>query len=263
MDICPRNEEPLTASDIFNRSLKTLKRNSPEIFTGLGVAGVVTTSYLTAKASFKAVQPLEELKKEQPFRNRREYFIRSVQETWVLYIPPVISGAATIACIIGSQRASGRRTSAAVAAYSITERAFSEYKDHVIEQFGKGKEQKIRDELAQKKITDNPPNSQILMLGKGEVLCCELWTGRYFKSDMESLRKAENDINQMVVNTYWVTMSDFYDLLNLDHTSESDNLGWDTDKLLELEFSTTMSPEGEPCLAFDYKHLRASDRKIL
>ncbi len=41
-------------SDIFTKTAKTLKSNSPEILTALGVSGVITTSYLTAKASFIA-----------------------------------------------------------------------------------------------------------------------------------------------------------------------------------------------------------------
>lgn len=254
----------MTIANLLNRSLKTLKRNSPEILTGLGVAGVLSTSYLTAIASFKAKERLwarfngPDEHGDGQFPSNKEKAL----EVWRFYIPPAVTGVATIACIIGSTKASGRRTAAAVTAYSLTERAFSEYKDHVIEQLGKGKEQKIRDELAQKKVTENPPNTQVLMLGEGEVLCCELWTGRYFKSDAESLRRAINELNNMVNNSYYATLSDFYDLINLDHTQESDHLGWSTDRLMEVDFSSALSPEGKPCLTFEYKHLQPSDRKL-
>lgn len=252
----------MTVANLFNRSLKQIKHNSPEILTGFGVAGVVITGYLAALAGAKAKALLDEVPDQSDELKVR--IKENAKVVWKVYIPPTLSGAATIACIIGSSKASGRRTAAAVTAYSLTEKAFSEYKDHVIEQIGKGKEQKIRDEIAQKKVTENPPGSkEILVLGKGQVMCCELWTGRYFKCDMETLRKAENDTNAMIVNTYYVTMSDFYDLLDLPHTSESNNMGWDTDKLLELQFSTVLSPDGEPCLAFDYNYVRPNHRKIL
>lgn len=258
----------MTASDILNRSLTLLKRNSPEILTGLGIAGVVSTAYLTAVACFKADKELDEAFGRPRTNGNEEPATLKEQalEVWKLYIPPTVSGVATIACIVGSQKASGRRTAAAVAAYSFTEKAFSEYKDHVVEQIGKGKEQKIRDEIAQKNVSENPPSEskELLILGKGQVLCCELYTGRYFMCDMETLRKAENDLNAMVVNSiHYASLSDFYDLIGLDHTSTSDNLGWDTDKLLELQFSHALSPDGTPCLTFDYNYVRPNDRRLL
>lgn len=254
----------MTMPNVLNRSLTTLKRNSPEILTGLGVAGVISTSYLTSVASFKAAKKLDERQASEAWGHviTKERLKRQFKETWKFYIPPVLSGAVTIACIIGGSKGHGRRTAAAVTAYSLTERAFVEYKDHVVEQLGKGKEQKIRDELAQKKVTANPPdsNKELVIVGTGEILCCELWTGRYFKCDMETLRKAENDLNHMVLNGYGGSLSDFYDMLDLDHTTESDYMVWSTDKLMELEFSATLAPDGKPCIAFNYKNLPPHDR---
>lgn len=252
----------MSLSDILNSSLKSIKRNAPEICTGLGVAGVVSTSYLVGRASFKAARAIDAV--EETTDDWKKNFKDNFKLTWKYYVPPVLSGSMTIASIVYSSKASGRRTAAALTAYSITEKAFAEYKEHVVEQLGKGKEQKIRDELAQKRVTENPPGGkEIVVIGRGQVLCCELFTGRYFMCDMETLRKAENDLNAMIVNTWWVSLSDFYDLLDLDHTSTSDNMGWDTDKLLELQFSHALSPEGAPCLTFDYNYIRPSDRKTM
>lgn len=252
----------MTLSNILNSSLRSIKRNSPEILTGLGVAGVISTSYLVGRASFKAAIVIND--KADFVTDEKLSFKEEFKLTWKLYVPPIISGTLTIASIIGSSKASGRRTAAAVTAYSVLDRAFSEYKEHIVEEIGKSKEQKIRDEIAQKRVTENPPDSrEIVVIGRGQVLCCELFTGRYFKCDMETLRKAENDLNAMVVNSWYCTLSDFYDLLDLDHTSTSDKMGWDTDKLLQLEFSHALSPDGEPCLTFDYNYIRPSDRKIM
>lgn len=252
-------------SIFFNRAVKAIKSNAPEILTALGVTGVVTTSYLVGKASFKAAKILEEEQASDAWGhvNTKEQVIRQTKLTWKCYIPAGVSGVVTIACIIGSSKANGRRTAAAVTAYSLTERAYSEYKEKVVEQLGKNKEQKIRDEIAQDTVTKNPPSKEVIVLGGGQVLCCELWTHRYFKSDMESLRKAENDINAMIVNTFYVTLDEFYDLLNLPHTSSSDKMGWDSDKLLELQFSSVISEDGEPCLAFDYNYLRPNHRSLM
>lgn len=235
---------------LIDRALKATKSNSPEILTALGVTGVLTTAYLTAKASFKASSKLSEEAPDMPTKEK-------IQKVWKFYIPAGVSGGLTIGCVVCASRASLRRTGAAVAAYSITERAFTEYKEKVVEQIGKGKEQKLRDELAQEQVSKNPPSSsQVIIAGSGHVLCCELYTKRYFRSTYEDLRRAENNINQLINQTYRVSLSEFYDLIDMPYTSQSSLIGWESDKLMELQFSTVMSEEGEPCIAFDYNYVK-------
>ena len=90
----------------------------------------------------------------------------------------------------------------------------------------------------------------------GTVLCHESYTGRYFECDMETLRKAENEINSRIVKHDRASLNDLYYILGLGATSYSDNVGWDSARLLELEFSTVLSQDGKPCLAFDYNYTK-------
>ncbi len=248
----------MTLANILAKTTKTLKSNLPEILTALGVSGVVTTSYLTAKASFKASEVIRENETAKGACNDdKERFKERTKLVWKLYIPAGVSGTLTIGCIIASSKANGRRTAAAVTAYSLTERAFSEYREKVVEQIGKGKEQKIRDEVAQDRISKNSQSSQeVIVVGTGHVMCCELFTHRYFRSDMETLRKAQNDVNARVVNDMYVTLDEFYDIVSLSHTSNSNTLGWDSTRLMELMFSTVLAEGGEPCLAFEYNYTK-------
>ncbi len=85
---------------VFNNVIKALKSNSPEILTALGVSGVVTTSYLVGKASFKAAQHLGEGPAGPTIKEK-------AKETWKLYIPAGISGVLTVGCIIGASKANG------------------------------------------------------------------------------------------------------------------------------------------------------------
>lgn len=248
----------MNLSIFLNKTGQTLKSNSPEILTALGVVGVATTSYLTAKASVAAMEIIRSNEADGVLVDRKQRIKERVKHTWKLYIPAAVSGAVTVACIVGASKANSKRTAAAVTAYSLTERAFAEYKEKVVETIGKGKEQKIRDEVAQSVVTQNPPGTnEVIVAGKGEVLCCELLTRRYLKSDMEALRKAQNDVNVKVVNSFslYVTLDEFYDLIGLSHTSTSDKMGWHSNRLMELNFSTVLSEGGEPCLAFDYNYL--------
>lgn len=247
----------MNASLFFRNTIKTIKANSPEILTALGVSGVITTSYLTSKAAFAAAEVIrkhEEL--NPPSEDPKERLKERTKLVWKLYIPAGVSGVVTVSCILGASRVGNSRTTAAVTAYSVTERAFHEYRERVADEIGKGKEQKIRDEIAQDSVTKHPTNREIVIAGSGHVLCYELYTSRYLHSDMETLKKAENKINSIAIRESYVTLDEFYDLVGLDHTSVSDKIGWTADRIMELEFSTVLGRNGEPCLAFDYNYIK-------
>lgn len=237
---------------IVTKAVQVVKSNSPEILTALGVSGVFSTSYLTGRASVEASDILREHEMYLDMDLKTK-----VKLVWKCYIPAGVSGALTIGCIIGSSRAASKRTAAAVTAYSLAERAFSEYREKVAEEIGKGKEQKIRDDIVQDKVDkDEVKSREVIIWGSGEWLCCEMYTHRYFRSDMESLRRAENNINHLINNQYYVTLSEFYDEICLPHTSASDKLGWDSNQLMQLQFTSVLSGDGEPCLAFDYNYVK-------
>jgi Family of unknown function (DUF6353) len=234
-----------------------LRSNSPAILTALGVSGTLSTAYLAGKASYKAAHVIRRANLTFPAPGeRRQRAKENFQLTWKLYIPAVTSGGLTIACIVMANRVGSKRTAAIAAAYSLSETALVEYREKVIEQFGERKEQAVRDELAQDKVAGNPPNREVIVAGSSDVLCHELLTGRYFRSDMETLRKAQNDINGKILRERYVQLSEFYYLVGLPYTSHSSVLGWDSDRLMELEFSTVLSEDNIPCIAFEYNYTK-------
>jgi hypothetical protein len=243
-------------TDILKTSKLFFKSNSPEILTGVAIVGVGLTAYLTAKASFTACDVIRSDEEHggtasDPKQRLKERF----KHTWKLYIPAGVSGLVTVGCIVGASKANANRTAAAVTAYSLTERAFSEYREKVVEEIGKNKEEKIRDAVAQDRLNKLPMGS-VIVTGAGDVLCCETYTGRYFRSQMETLRKAQNDINAQIVQQLYVPLDEFYDLIGLPHTSDSDKLGWNDGKQMELIFSTALSEKQEPCMTFAYNYVK-------
>jgi len=231
-------------------AISRTKANAPMLLSGTSIIGVVATAYLSALAGHKHARRLGE---EAPDLPPKEVF----KKVWKFYIPPSISGAATITSIVANTRVNARRTAAAQAAFVVAERAFSEYKDHVLANVGETTEQKIRDKIAQDRVDKEPPSQEILMLaGPGNVLCCELYTGRYFTSDMETLRKTQNEINERILHFDYQTLSDWYDKLGIPYTDMSDDFGWTTDKLMDLQFTTTLAQNGTPCLAFTYNYIK-------
>jgi hypothetical protein len=236
----------MNISSVITDLGKQVKGNAPEILAALGLTGVVTTSYLTAKAAIKMTQDED----ADPNATKKE----NVKRYWKLYIPPAVSGALTMACIVGSSQASGRRTAAAITAFSVTEKAFADYKDRVVDQVGKNQEQKIRDRIVQEKIEQKPASGQVIFAGTGHVLCCEMFTERYFRSDSQTLQKAQDAINVRIGDDLYVMLSEFYDLIGLPHTSQSDYVGW-KEKPMELRISAVLAENKEPCLGFDYSYV--------
>lgn len=245
----------MTLTAIAKQVEKFTIDNSPGILTAAGVVGTATTAVLVGKASFKAAEIIAE---EQRLHNLEEkshdYTTKEkARFVWKLYIPAAGSGLLTVGAIIAANQIGTRRAAAMAAAYTISEKAFSEYREKVVEKLGENKEQAVRDEIAQDRVRANPPGDQEVLIITGQVLCYDGHSGRYFNSDMETLKGAQNNVNYKVLNNSYASLTDFYDEIGLSKTNESDEIGWNCDKMLELEFSTVLSETGRPCLAIGFR----------
>lgn len=234
---------------------KLLIDNSPAVLTAIGVTGVVTTAVLTGKASIKAVELIKEANEKDDVHDLYMPARERFDLTWKLYIPAVGSGLLTCAAIIGANRIGTRRAAGIAAAFTLSERAYDEYKSKVVEKLGPDKERALRDELAQERVDRNPGGSQIIITGT-KVLCYDSYTGRYFESSMTEMQDAQNKLNVEVINNQYASLSDLYNLLGIPKTSASDELGWTPERLLDMKFSTVLSEDGRPCISVDY-HLDA------
>jgi len=249
----------MTLITVAKRVERLVSDNSPIILTAIGVSGTLVTAFLTGKASIKAFDilneefsHLEKILSDEEFE--KIYTLRyQFNHVWKLYIPAAGMAAITISAIIGANRVGTRRAAALASVYSLSEKAFAEYKDKVVEKMGANKELALRDELAQDRVSRNPASErEVIITGNGEVLCYEAFTGRYFNSSMETLKKAQNDTNYQVLNSMYASLSDFYSKISLPTTSYSDEVGWNSDKMLELHFSTTLSEDGRPCISVGF-----------
>ena len=248
-------------SNLLKATEKLVSDNSPAILTAVGVAGTITTAVLSGQATLKANDIIlaEEARRQFYNTNAGELALPEMEFkekallTWREFVPAGVVCGCTIAAIVLSNRIGTRRASALAAAYSLTDKAFSEYKEKVVEQIGKNKEQKVRDEIMQDRMAKQPVGGgDIFGTGNGSDLCFEKLTGRYFYSSMENIKHAQNRVNHDIVNGVYASLSDFYDYLGLPHTGISDELGWNGDHLMEITFSTTMADNNAPCIAFEY-----------
>jgi Family of unknown function (DUF6353) len=231
-------------TDLLKQTEQFSKENSAAILTGVGVVGTVTTAYLTGRATLKCAHILAD--EEFTAKEKLPYI-------WKPYIPAAASGILTVTSIVAANRISSRKAAALAVAYGISDRAFQEYKDKVAEKLTAPKLTALHDEIAQDKVNANPvSNNQVLIVGKGDVLCYDSYTGRYFQSSIEEIKKAVNELNHEILNHSYATLSSFYDRIGLPPTVVSEEVGWSNNELLEVRFSTTMSDDERPCLVMDF-----------
>lgn len=238
-------------STIVRQAQKIVSDNSPAVLTGMAVSGTVLTGYLTYKGTLKAVETLDSEAINQHVDVTLFKTSDKLKLTWRHYAPAVGTAAATCTCMVMATRISTSRTAAMVAAFTISERAYDQYKDKVVEQLGENKHVKVRDAVAQDQVSAAPGGS-LVVVGDGDVLCFDRWSGRYFQSNMEALNKAANRINHEIIHGTYASLSQFYDEIGLEHITTSDELGWDSNNLLELEFSTVLYKEKTPCIAIGF-----------
>lgn len=241
----------------FFKGMRTaIAKHSPEILTGVGIAGMLTTTVLAVKATPKALRQIEEYK-EQVLLDREDIKpVDVIKVTWKCYIPAAVTGAMSIACLIGASSVNMRRNAALATAYNVSRTALAEYKEKVVETIGEKKEQSIREHIAKDKIEEDPvTNHEVIMTDKGNTLCYDSHSGRYFYSDIDAIKRAITKINRQLVTSseMYASLNDFYTEIGLEATKIGYDLGWNIDDgEIDIEFSSQLATDGRPCLVITY-----------
>ena len=160
------------------------KKNASAILTCISIAGVVATTIMAVKETPKALSLLENVKKE-----KREELTKweKVKIAGPVYIPSMITGAATIACICGSNVISKRQQATLVTAYALLDNSYKEYKKKVDEVYGTEAGKNIRAEIVKDKYTND-----IISVDNKELFY-DFYSGRYFESSKETVMRAQYD----------------------------------------------------------------------
>lgn len=240
---------------------RTISDNSPAILTAMATAGVVTTTVMAVRATPKALRVLnDEAMKRSTLAN--DFLLQDftpievVRLTWDIYLPAAGMGGATIGCIIGVNSIHTRRNAALASVYTLAETTLKEYQDKVVEHFGAKADQKVRDSVNEDRVRNNPPNNEVIIASQGTQVFCDMITGRYFMSEVETIRRAENDLNARIIAQEYASQNEFYDLLGLAHIPQGDDTGWRHGHMIDVYFTATMTEEKHPrvCMAMNHRN---------
>lgn len=245
----------MNLASVWRTVRTTLVKHSPEILIGVGITGMITTTVLAVKDTPKALKCIERRKAELHVDELT--VAETVEAAWKCYIPAGVTCVLSTACLIGASSVSLKRNAALATAYTLSETAMREYREKVVETIGEKKEEAIRDSIAKDKIDEHPVSkSEVIITGKGETLCYDVFNDRYFRSDIDKLKRAANEVSHIMLQEGYVSLNDFYEEIGLKPVPKGDDLGWNANKsrdLVEIDPSAQLTEEGDPCIVLNFK----------
>lgn len=205
----------LDASNLF------LKKHGSTILTFLGAGGVIATAVLAANGAPKAAALLENAKKE---KGEDLTVIEKVKIAGPAYIPAIVTGSSTIACIFGANALNKHTQASLASAYALLDTSYKEFKKKVRELYGNEAESNVRLELAKDVYEGN-----YISEGGEKKLFFDYYSLNYFESTDKEVQWAEDRINELLSTRGYALLSEYYDLLGLrvDMSSSSNYAGYD------------------------------------
>lgn len=204
-----------------SKTARYLRNHASLMLSCVSAAGVVCTTVSAVKATPKA---LELIRKAEEQKEEKLTKIEALKTAGSVYIPSVLLGVSTVACIFGTSVLNQRKQASLISAYGLLNESCKTYKKKVNQLYGDDADNLIRRSVSidKAKEYDKPPDSKLLTF-------YDEYSDRFFESTMEDVLKAEYELNKLMVLRGYVTANDFYNLLGLAYTDYADNVGWSID----------------------------------
>lgn len=240
----------------FYKILFELRKHSPEILTGIGIAGVVTGTVMACVATTKLEKTMEPHKKElddihaNPNPDEKEHrkeIVKAYGKTAIdlakLYGPAVAVESASIGCLIGSHKILRNRNAALAAAYTTVSNAFDAYKRRVADKYGEEAEKDIRYGVREEEVDEeyqdpkgktktrkrvvkvmddkheNSPYARFYADG------CDGWS-KDPGANILTLRAKQAELNKRLQIRGYLFLNEAYEFLGIAPIREGQYLGW-------------------------------------
>lgn len=215
-----------------------LRKSLPSILTGVATVGVAATGLLVHKATNKTISEAiisvsdayaEKLVfNEETARPSEEILKELYRKNWKNYIPAAVSGAITIASIIGANKIHLSREAVMAAAVAFYKASGEEFEDAIFDKFAdSGLKANVLDE------TNQPLTSNM------KLRIWEPYTKQYFEASQQEILWAELTANKMLHQGGTVSVNDVLKLysdpkIKLKKSGDKIGWSWDDDSFNEL-----------------------------
>ena len=243
-----------------------LKKNSPKILMGVGIAGSVVSTVLACKATLKVKDILDEKNKiveqihncveddtvdyneEDKKKDLTILYAQTGVKLAKLYLPSIALGALSIASIVSGYKILNKRNVALAAAYTVVDKGFKNYRKNVVERFGEEVDRELRHNIKAKQIEekyidkdgnektrkkkvyeiadDKKPGEGISEYAK----FFDEWNTDEHSKDPEYnlmfLRKQQDYANEVLKHQGYLFLNEVYDMLGIPRTQAGQVVGW-------------------------------------
>lgn len=255
-----------------------LKKHSPEILIAAGVVGTVASTVMACKATTKLGDIIEESKDsieqihyaaEHPDELPEEYteedskkdlvivYTQTAVKVAKLYAPAVALGALSITAVVTSNSILRKRNVALAAAYTAVDKSFKEYRNRVVDRFGKNVDQELRYNIKAEEIeetTKNEDGTETVTKKTVNVAgidaysdyakffdeYCTAWT-KDPEKNLFFLKRQQDYANDVLKAKGYLFLNDVYDMLTIPRTKAGQCVGWIYDE---------KNPIGDNCVDF-------------
>lgn len=253
-----------SVTSAFYKAKFQLEKHSPEILIVGGAIGIVTSAVLACRATLKVNDVLDEAKEniekihtsvetgttpggqlysvEDSKKELAVTYIQTGAKLAKLYALPVTLGALSMTCMFTSHKILTTRNSALTAAYIAVDKGFREYRDRVVERFGKEVDQELKYDLQKREIEttvvdengkEKTVKETVTVVGPGGQSeyarffdeSCPDWhkNPEYNRMFLQAQQQWAND---MLVTRKYLFLNDVYKALGMEETASGQVVGW-------------------------------------
>lgn len=220
-----------------------LSRNSSTILTCIGGIGVIVTSVMAVKSTPKALELLKEAEEE---KGEKLTNFEKVQVAGPAYIPSVLVGVSTIACIFGANALNKHQQAALMSAYALVDSSYKEYRNKVAELYGEHADTRVKAEIVGDKY-----RKEDISVDDDKQLFYDDFSEQYFEARMEDVIRAEYEINRKISLWGGASLNEFYEALDIPTKDYGEYLGWSSGGLMEMAWSDWLDFDHEKVILED------------
>lgn len=260
-----KTELVTSATRAFNKVGFQLKKHSPEILAVTGVIGTVTSVVLACKSTLKVNAVLDETKtniekvhtaKETGFTESGvEYSAEDSKKDLAiiyaqtglkfikLYAPSVILGVTSIGFMLTSNNILHKRNAALAAAYATVDKGFKEYRERVVERYGKDVDRQLRYNIKAKEIEETVVDENgkektvkktVEVIDPTKVVGYERCFDEFNSTEWDRtpeynlmfLKAQQAAANNILTSRGYLFLNEVYEMLGIDKTREGNVVGW-------------------------------------
>ena len=171
-------------NSLLSKSQTFFKKNSATILTCVGAAGVIATTVTAVKATPKALMLLDQAKEE---KGEDLTNLEKVKIAGPVYVPSVVLGVSTLACIFGANVLNKHGQASLMSAYALVDSGYKDYRKKVNEIYGEDAGAQVRAGIAKDKYETNP----VTPVEEGKRLYYDYYSEQYFEARPFDVQKAE------------------------------------------------------------------------